>query len=128
MGDISNQLSSMMHPADISILDYNYPLPDDRIALRPLTARDSSKLLLYKDKIISETVFSKLDEWLPSNSLLVLNNTRVINARLRFQKSTGSVIEIFCLEPMGLITEYATVMSETGRSVWKCMVGGAAKW
>jgi S-adenosylmethionine:tRNA ribosyltransferase-isomerase len=118
----------MMNPADISILDYNYTLPEDRIALHPLEQRDSSKLLICKDRQITETVFSAIDQWLPADSLLVINNTRVINARLRFQKSTGARIEIFCLEPFGPIREYASVMSNTARSVWKCLVGGAAKW
>lgn len=117
-----------MHPADISIVDFNYELPQDRIALHPLTQRDSSKLLVYKDAVISETIFSKIDEWLPENGLLVLNNTRVINARIRFQKISGSTIEIFCLEPIGNIKEYTTVMSSTDHSTWKCLVGGAAKW
>ncbi len=117
-----------MHPQDISILHYDYELPDHRIALHPLQQRDSSKLLVYKEGKISETIFSEIDQLLPANSLLVINNTRVINARIRFRKASGSTIEIFCLEPMGAIKEYATVMSGTGRSTWKCLVGGAAKW
>ncbi|MFT3979579.1 MAG: S-adenosylmethionine:tRNA ribosyltransferase-isomerase [Ferruginibacter sp.] len=117
-----------MNPAEISILDYSYHLPDDRIALHPLPQRDASRLLVYKDGQITKTVFSAITDLLPAGSLLVINNTRVINARIVFQKSTGARIEIFCLEPLGAISEYQSVMSATGRSVWKCFIGGAAKW
>lgn len=118
----------MMNPADISILDYTYDLPEDRIALHPLPQRDASKLLLYKNGEISETVFSDIAGHIPANSLLVTNNTKVINARILFKKTTGATIEIFCLEPLGDITEYSSVMAATGSSTWKCLVGGAAKW
>jgi S-adenosylmethionine:tRNA ribosyltransferase-isomerase len=117
-----------MHPKDISIESYNYDLPDDKIALHPLTERDASKLLLYKNGIIEETVFSTIAEHLPANSLLVFNNSKVINARIKFAKASGSTIEIFCLEPYGNITEYSTVMQSTNTVQWKCLVGGAAKW
>lgn len=118
----------MMNPADISIQDYRYELPEERIALHPLAQRDASKLLIYRDGNISETVFSKIADHLPGETLLLINNTKVINARVRFKKSTGAVIEIFCLEPQGDISEYSTVMSATAQSNWKCLVGGAAKW
>ncbi len=117
-----------MHPKDISIESYNYDLPDDRIALHPLEERDASKLLLYKNGIIEETVFSNIAEYLPENSLLVFNNSKVINARIKFTKASGSTIEIFCLEPYGTITDYATVMQSKNAVQWKCFVGGAAKW
>jgi S-adenosylmethionine:tRNA ribosyltransferase-isomerase len=117
-----------MHPKDISIETYNYDLPDDKIALHPLTERDASKLLLYKNGIIEETVFSTIADHLPANSLLVFNNSKVINARIKFAKASGSTIEIFCLEPYGTITEYSTVMQSTTTVQWKCLVGGAAKW
>lgn len=117
-----------MHPADISILDYSYHLPDEKIALYPLQQRDASKLLVYKDGQITESRFSEIAGFIPANSLLVFNNTKVINARMLFTKSTGAKIEIFCLDPAGPVTEYSSVMAQTGSSRWKCFVGGAAKW
>lgn len=117
-----------MNPSEISIQDYSYDLPEEKIAVRPLAQRDASKLLIYKDGAIAEAVFANITNYLPAESLLVFNNTRVINARLRFKKSSGAAIEIFCLEPKGALTEYSSVMSATGISQWKCLVGGAAKW
>jgi S-adenosylmethionine:tRNA ribosyltransferase-isomerase len=117
-----------MIPQQISIDDYNYDLPNDRIALYPLAQRDSAKLLVYKNGEISESTFLHIDEYLPSQTLLVFNNTKVINARVQFTKITGASIEIFCLEPFGNITEYSTVMNTTTTVQWKCLVGGAAKW
>jgi S-adenosylmethionine:tRNA ribosyltransferase-isomerase len=117
-----------MHPKDISIDDYDYDLPNERIALHPLSERDASKLLLYKDGIIKETIFTNIADHLPSQSLLVFNNSRVINARIKFTKPSGSIIEIFCLEPYGTITEYSSVMQSSNSIHWKCLVGGAAKW
>ena len=124
----SNRFFTIMNPTEISILDYTYHLPENRIALHPLQQRDASKLLVYKEGNISETVFSNIADHLPNDSLLVINNTKVINARIRFRKTTGAAIEIFCLEPQGNIVEYSTVMSATAKSTWKCLVGGAAKW
>jgi len=118
----------MTTPQQISISDYTYELPDARIALRPLGKRDESKLLIYKNGEISEDKFSSIVNHLPENLLLVFNNSKVINARLRFEKSTGSKIEIFCLEPTGDINEYSTVMNQRGSSKWKCFIGGVAKW
>ncbi len=115
-------------PGNISIDDFTYELPESRIALHPLAQRDQSKLLVYKDGTIQAYRFEDLPDFLPENSLLVCNNTKVINARLRFKKSTGSTIEIFCLEPAGEIREYSTVMNQRGCSTWKCLIGGAAKW
>ncbi len=117
-----------MNPKAISVNDYDYFLPDDRIALHPLSERDASKLLVYKKGVIKETLFSTIDEYLPANSLLVFNNSKVINARITFTKFTGAVIEIFCLEPYGEITDYASIMAATNIVQWKCFVGGAAKW
>ena len=117
-----------MDPAKISIQDYTYQLPEDRIALHPLAQRDASKLLVYKQGTITENTFANIACLLPEQTLLVFNNTRVINARIRFKKTTGAAIEVFCLEPQGNITEYSTVMAATGHSQWKCLVGGAAKW
>ncbi len=117
-----------MHPKDISILDYTYQLPDSRIATFPLAERDDSKLLIYKEGRIQDDRYQNLAAYLPSNSLLVFNNTRVIQARILFQKPTGGVIEIFCLEPYEPVNEYSTIMSKKERIKWKCLIGGASKW
>ena len=117
-----------MDPRLVSVNDYNYHLPDERIALHPLSERDASKLLVYKKGNIEETVFAAIDKYIPANSLLVFNNSKVINARIKFTKPTGAVIEIFCLEPSGEITDYSSVMAANKSVQWKCFVGGAAKW
>ena len=111
----------------INISDYNYELPDERIAKFPLEKRDSSKLLTYISGSVETNVFSSLPEILPANSCLVFNNTRVIQARLEFFKSTGSRIEIFCLEPQDP-SSYELSLSRTQSCVWKCMVGNLKKW
>lgn len=111
----------------IYIDEFDYPLPDERIAKYPLARRDSSKLLVYKGAKISESVFSSVGEWLPDHSLLVYNNTRVIQARLVFQKTTGARIEVFCLEPISP-ADYAQSLGATTACVWKCMVGNLKKW
>ena len=118
----------MTDPRKISIQDFTYDLPEHKIALRPLAERDASKLLIYKDGIINEDVYSNIAEHIPENSLLVFNNSKVINARIRFQKSSGGIIEIFCLEPYELLNEYSSVMNKTASVRWKCFIGGAAKW
>jgi S-adenosylmethionine:tRNA ribosyltransferase-isomerase len=117
-----------MNPSQISIQDYSYTLPDEKIALHPLEQRDASRLLIYKAGKIDENIFANIATLLPEQTLLVFNNSRVINARIRFKKSTGAAIEIFCLEPQGIITEYSNIMAASGHSKWKCLVGGAAKW
>jgi S-adenosylmethionine:tRNA ribosyltransferase-isomerase len=111
----------------INISDYNYELPDERIAKFPLEKRDSSKLLTYISGNVETNVFSSLPEILPARSCLVFNNTRVIQARLEFFKSTGSRIEIFCLEPQEP-SSYELSLSSTQSCVWKCMVGNLKKW
>lgn len=111
----------------IYIDEFDYPLPDQRIAKYPLARRDSSKLLLYKNGQISESVFSNISSYLPDNSLLVYNNTRVIQARLVFQKLTGARIEVFCLEPL-VPADYAQSLGATNECVWKCMIGNLKKW
>ncbi len=118
----------MTDPKHISILDYSYELPAERIALHPLAKRDASKLLVYKNGIIREDVYSNIAEHLFSDSLLIFNDTKVIRARIRFQKSSGGIIEIFCLEPYEAINEYSTVMNKKGSVKWKCMIGGVSKW
>lgn len=120
--------TTMIQPSQIRIEDFSYELPDHRIALQPLAERDASKLLVYKNRKIEAATFASIHEFIPAESLLVFNDTKVINARIRFKKNTGAGIEVFCLEPMGNITEYSRVMANTGHSSWKCFVGGAAKW
>lgn len=111
----------------IRIEEYDYPLPDERIAKFPLAKRDESKLLLYKDEQVSESVFKHIADYLPAGSLLVYNNTRVIQARLLFQKATGARIEVFCLEPAEP-HDYALIFQQTERCSWICLVGNLKKW
>ena len=111
----------------IRIEEYDYPLPDERIAKFPLAKRDESKLLLYKDGQVSESVFKHIADYLPVGSLLVYNNTRVIQARLLFQKATGARIEVFCLEPAEP-HDYALIFQQTERCSWICLVGNLKKW
>ena len=118
----------MTDPRKISIQDFTYHLPEEKIALHPLPERDASKLLIYKSGIIKEDVYSNIATHIPENSLLVFNNSKVINARIRFKKNSGGTIEIFCLEPYDLLNEYSSVMNKTANVKWKCFVGGAAKW
>jgi len=117
-----------MHPKDISIKDYTYRLPEEKIARYPLPERDASKLLLYKNGVIKEDVFSNITEHLSENALLIFNNTKVIPARLLFQKSSGGIIEIFCLEPHEQYAGITTAMLQKGKVRWQCLVGGASKW
>lgn len=117
----------MQKTQDIRIEDFSYPLPDERIAKFPLSKRDTSKLLLYRNGKISQTIFHNLPQILPEGSLLVFNNTRVIQARLHFRKKTGALIEIFCLEPL-LPHDYALAFQSKGHCTWVCMVGNLKKW
>ncbi len=117
-----------MHPQELSIKDFTYDLPEEKIASQPLEERDASKLLVYRDGLIEESQYSHLAEHLPENSLLVFNNTKVIAARILFQKPTGGVIEIFCLEPYEDNHDYALIMAKQGKVRWKCLIGGASKW
>lgn len=117
-----------MHPKDISIAEFNYHLPDEKIAAFPLEERDASKLLIYKNGNITEDVYKNIADHIPTASLLVFNNTKVIQARILFQKPTGGVIEIFCLEPYEELKGYDVIMNKKGRVRWKCMIGGASKW
>lgn len=115
---------------DIKIEDFNYPLPDERIAKHPLADRDRCKLLVRRaDGSLEERVFAELPELLPADSMLVYNNTRVINARLRFRKSgeNGSLIEIFVLEPVEP-ADYARNFASTASCSWTCFVGNSKKW
>jgi len=112
---------------DLRIADYDYPLPDERIAKHPLAEREQCKLLYYKNGEIEERKFWEVPALLPEHSTLIYNNTRVINARLRFRKETGSTIEIFCLEPV-LPRDYEQIFQTTGHCVWQCLVGNSKRW
>jgi S-adenosylmethionine:tRNA ribosyltransferase-isomerase len=114
-------------PQQISIADFDYMLPDGRIAKFPLPERDASKLLLYHKGDISQTVFKQLAGHLPENAFLVRNNTRVVQARLFFFKETGARIEVFCLEPH-VPSDYALAFQQTESCEWNCMVGNLKKW
>ena len=113
---------------NIRIEDFNYPLPDERIAKHPLAEREMCKLLTYCKGEIGEYLFKDIPELLPADSMLVYNNTRVINARLRFQKpNQGAIIEVFCLEPLDP-SDYGLVFQTTGKCRWLCFVGNAKRW
>lgn len=116
----------MNSPKNIAIADYDYPLPEERIAKFPLEQRDRSKLLVYNKNGISDTQFFHLPELLPENTLLVFNNTKVIHARLFFRKPTGSTIEIFCLEPHQM--PVAQAFEQRCNSTWTCFIGNNKKW
>jgi S-adenosylmethionine:tRNA ribosyltransferase-isomerase len=117
-----------LHPGNISIESFQYHLPDDRIAQFPAPNRDEAKLLVYMGGNMGQTTYAGIAEVLPPGALLVFNNSRVVEARLLFQKPSGGVIEIFALEPTDLYPDITTAMNQTGRIVYKCLVGGAAKW
>ena len=112
---------------EIHIEDYNYPLPDERIAKYPLSQRDASKLLCYKDGDVTENKFSDISQILPSDHLMVFNDTKVVPARLHFQRPTGAHIEIFCLEPIQP-EEYVSMFAVTESCRWKCIVGNIKRW
>lgn len=111
----------------IKISDYNYPLPDERIAKFPLPVRDHSKLLVYRHGEVSETRFTSLPDYLEAGELMIFNNTKVIQARLHFRKETGALIEIFCLEPIQP-NDYVLNFQQTSHAAWLCMIGNLKKW
>ena len=111
----------------IHISDYNYNLPDERIAKFPLPVRDQSKLLVYRNGEISETRFTSLPDYVEPGTLMIFNNTKVIQARLHFRKETGALIEIFCLEPIQP-NDYALNFQQTEHAAWLCMIGNLKKW
>jgi S-adenosylmethionine:tRNA ribosyltransferase-isomerase len=141
-----------MHPKDLSIVDFTYDLPASKIASYPLEQRDASKLLIVgapdgagftgengargataavvygATQTFSESTYAKLDEVLPSNTLLVHNDTKVVAARLFFEKENGSTIEIFCLEPASIYKDITTAMLAKKQVLWGCLIGGAKKW
>jgi S-adenosylmethionine:tRNA ribosyltransferase-isomerase len=118
----------MTEVKQISIKDYHYDLPFERIAKYPLSERDLSKLLVYKNQSIIESKYNSIQDFLPSDSLLFFNNTKVIPARLFFKTSLGKNIEVFCLEPISKNADVYSCMLQKESAQWKCMVGGAAKW
>ncbi len=111
----------------IAINDYDYALPEERIAKYPLPKRDESKLLIYKNNGIDESIFRNLPEFIPPESQLYVNDTRVIHARLKFKKLTGAKIELFCLTPFEPV-DYQISFSQTKTCTWICMVGNLKKW
>lgn len=111
----------------IRIEDYNYDLPESRIAKYPLDERDASKLLRYRDGVVDEFIFKDLPGLLPADSLMVFNETKVVPARLRFQRDSGAHIEIFCLEPVDP-PEFALAFAKTSSCRWKCVIGNAKRW
>ena len=115
------------NPKHIRISEFNYPLPDERIAKFPLPVRDQSKLLLYRHGEVSEDRFISLPEYLSSGSLMIFNNTKVIQARLHFRKETGALIEVICLEPIQP-NDYVLNFQQTEHVAWLCMVGNLKKW
>lgn len=127
MGNFAENINRMTETRKIAIAEYDYPLPDERIAKYPLARRDSSKLLLYKRGEVSQDVFCNLPEYIPAGSLMVFNNTKVIQARLRFRKETGATIEVFCLEPK-TPNDYQLVFQQCEECTWQCLVGNSARW
>ncbi|MBC7125266.1 MAG: S-adenosylmethionine:tRNA ribosyltransferase-isomerase [Bacteroidales bacterium] len=111
----------------ISITDYDYELPDSRIAKHPLSERDCSKLLIYHNGEITNDTFRNIDQYITPKSLLILNNTKVVRARLRFQKESGATIEVFLIEPIDP-SDYALSFSSKKKVVWKCIVGNLKRW
>ena len=117
----------MTNPRHIHISDYNYPLPDERIAKFPMAHRDHSKLLIYRKGEVGEDMFYNLPNYLPEGALMVFNNTKVIQARMHFRKETGALIEVFLLEPAEP-SDYELMFQTTGYCAWYCLVGNLKKW
>jgi S-adenosylmethionine:tRNA ribosyltransferase-isomerase len=118
----------MTDPRTLSIKDFTYSLPEDRIAKYPLAERDASKLLIYKEGNITEDIYRNIADHIPQDSFLVFNDTKVVEVRLLFQKPTGGVIEIFCLEPHEQYSDITTAMLQHEKVFWHCLIGGASKW
>jgi len=112
---------------EIKIKDYTYILPEEKIAKYPLPSRDDSKILIFQDNKIFESKFSNLADFIPSDSMMVFNNTRVVPARLFFKKESGAHLEIFCIEPLSP-PDYARSFETTGETTWRCIVGNSKKW
>jgi S-adenosylmethionine:tRNA ribosyltransferase-isomerase len=121
-------MEDQQHPKLMSIGKYDYFLPDERIAQFPLEKRDRSKLLIYRDGQISENIFSNLHQFLPSDSLVIFNETRVIHARLLFHKDSGSPVELFCLEPLAPFRDHQQAFQQKEQAEWLCLVGNSKRW
>ncbi|HWB26630.1 MAG TPA: S-adenosylmethionine:tRNA ribosyltransferase-isomerase [Chitinophagaceae bacterium] len=117
-----------MHPGQLAIKDFTYNLPPGKIAKYPLRVRDESKLLVYKNGEITENLYRNIVNELSENTLLIFNNTKVVEARILFEKQSGGVIELFCLEPGEDYADITTAMLQKEKVLWKCLVGGAKKW
>src|SRR5947208_6829561 len=115
-------------PKRLQIKDFDYALPDEKIAKYPLSERDKSKLLIYNKGNIKEGFFLNVSDHLPENALIIFNNTKVVEARLLFKKTSGTTIEIFCLEPADIYADIVTAMLQHEKVLWKCLVGNAKKW
>ncbi len=113
---------------NINIAEYDYPLPEDRIAKYPLAERDASKLLVLKDNKISEDHFRNIGDFLPKKSVLVFNETKVVRARLQFMKESGAIIEVFCLEPVSGNGDYQIAFASSSPVEWHCLVGNSRRW
>lgn len=121
-------MSENIDPRSLQIADYTYQLPEEKIARYPLPQRDTAKLLVYKKGQIETKQFNDLPSLLPSGSLLILNDAKVVHARLHFKKATGGQIEVFCLEPASIYSDMTIAMEQKDEVYWQCLVGGAAKW
>jgi S-adenosylmethionine:tRNA ribosyltransferase-isomerase len=115
-------------PKNLQINDFDYPLPDKKIAKHPLNERDKSKLLIYDKGSIKEDIFLNIADHLPEDSLIIFNDTKVVEARLLFKKSSGTTIEIFCLEPADVYADITTAMLQHTKVLWKCLIGNAKNW
>lgn len=118
----------MTDPKNISIQDFTYQLPSDRIAQFPLSKRDESKLLVYDKGIVSQDIFKNLADYIPESSLVIFNDSKVVNARLLFRNENSKEIEIFCLEPAGEVKDLQSAFQKTGSVKWECIVGNAKAW
>lgn len=116
------------NPTEIEIKNFLYTLPENRIAKYPLKERDQSKLLIYSNGVIEEDIYHHLSKHLPTDSLLISNEAKVVHARLHFKKNTGGKIEVFCLEPDNRYPDITTAMKQYGQVYWKCLLKGASKW
>jgi S-adenosylmethionine:tRNA ribosyltransferase-isomerase len=121
-------VSANMHPKELQISSFSYPLPENRIARFPLEERDSSKLLIYKNGSVQEDRFNNIHRYLPTGSLIVFNQTRVIEARILFTKPSGGTLEVFLLDPAPVYQDITKALQQEGTADWKCLVGGASKW
>jgi S-adenosylmethionine:tRNA ribosyltransferase-isomerase len=121
-------LLSNSFPKTLLLSDFGYNLPDDRIARYPLEKRDDSKLLVCRKGILEDSGYKDIADFLPAPSLLVFNNSRVVEARILFQKPGGGLIEIFCLQPADNLPTISLAMMQTGSVLWTCLIGGASKW